>query len=100
MLLLPLNPVRTSVFYCHDWIFTLQSVQDMKLVTIAVILAWIDFARGLNFADWSLKFAKPKKRSRPSPTYLSKFYDPKWAFFVMDLHRHHKPNIDSECQIR
>ena len=47
---------------------------------------------GINFGDWSLKFShKPKKLLK-----YNKFYDPKWAFYVMHQKRHHKPDMNSK----
>ena len=53
--------------------------------------AWIELVSGLGFGDWSLKFSKNK----PKKLY-NKFYDPKWAFYVMHQKRHHKPDMNSK----
>ena len=55
--------------------------------------AWIidlQVCWGLNFGDWSLKFKNPKKK------FYNKFYDARWAFYIMHRNRNHKPDIDSK----
>ena len=56
-----------------------------------LLSAWIELVSGLGFGDWSLKFSKNK----PKKLY-NKFYDPKWAFYVMHQKRHHKPDMNSK----
>ena len=64
----------------------------MQTINILMLLsAWIEVVSGLGFGDWSLKFSKNK----PKKLY-NKFYDPKWAFYVMHEKRHHKPDMNSK----
>ena len=64
----------------------------MQTINILMLLsAWIELVSGLGFGDWSLKFSKNK----PKKLY-NKFYDPKWAFYVMHEKRHHKPDMNSK----
>ena len=67
----------------------MKAVQTIKILML--LSAWIDFCWGLNFGDWSLKFNPAAKKK-----VYNKFYDAKWAYYVMHRNRHHKPNISSK----
>ena len=58
----------------------------------------VDFSLALHFQDWSRKFVKPfllgQNNSQQQIKYTSVFYDPQWAFHIMDRKRDYKPNID------
>ena len=67
-------------------------MKAVRTINILMLLsAWIELVSGLGFGDWSLKFSKNK----PKKLY-NKFYDPKWAFYVMHQKRHHKPDMNSK----
>ena len=68
----------------------MKPVQTIKILML--FSAWIDFqvCWGLTFGDWSLKFKPPKKK------IYNKFYDAKWAYYVMHRNRNHKPNISGK----
>lgn len=67
----------------------MKAVQTINILML--LSAWIELVSGLGFGDWSLKFSKNK----PKKLY-NKFYDPKWAFYVMHEKRHHKPDMNIE----
>jgi len=67
----------------------MKAVQTINILML--LSAWIELVSGLGFGDWSLKFSKNK----PKKLY-NKFYDPKWAFYVMHQKRHHKPDMNIE----
>ena len=68
----------------------MKPVQTIKILML--FSAWIDFqvCWGLTFGDWSLRFKPPKKK------IYNKFYDAKWAYYVMHRNRNHKPNISGK----
>ena len=75
-----------------------------QLLLIGLLL---DLSLALHFQDWSRKFVKPLllnfERSQTQENlpkfYTSQFYDPQWAFHIMDRKRNYKPNIDSKSDI-
>ena len=63
----------------------------MKIILLIIgILVYFGLTEALDFGDWSLKFLKNKKK------LYNKFYDAKWAFYIMHKNRKHTPNIDSK----
>ena len=68
------------------------------------LLMLLDLSLALHFQDWSRKFVKPlllnfggtQTEENLPKFYSNQFYDPQWAFHIMDRKRDYKPNIDSK----
>ena len=70
------------------------------------LLMLLDLSLALHFQDWSRKFVKPlllnfggtQTEENLPKFYSNQFYDPQWAFHIMDRKRDYKPNIDSKSK--